>query len=58
MNKINNHQVFIKKGDLKSEFHLNKFQKLTGFNVTEDTASSIYIVDDVSTLQFHYLLRM
>lgn len=44
----------INKQSLHTEFGVD----LTGFNVTEDTASSIYIVDDVSTLQFHYLLRM
>ena len=31
---------------------------LTGFNVILNNDSSKYIVDNVSTLQFHYLLRM
>ena len=31
---------------------------LTGFNVIVNSDSSKYIVDDLSTLQFHYLLRM
>ena len=31
---------------------------LTGFDFVEDTASSTYTLDDVSVLQFHYLLRM
>lgn len=31
---------------------------LTGFNVIENSDLSMYIVDDVSTLQFHYLLRI
>ncbi len=55
---VNRNNTFLGEEIKKQSLHTGFGVDLTGFNVTEDTASGLYILNDVSTLQFHYLLRM